>query len=110
MKASMLALGLILVSGSAMAADVQIFKEASITVCSADTVQCAPKLITASGARYFLDQSYAKAFLKRHGHMSRSDNKTIEVQEVMGVAIKERGHFPNPTALFDIVKVISIIE
>jgi hypothetical protein len=102
-------------ANGAVASDVQIFKNVTITTCGTRMMGCAPTLSFSSlsskgGKTYLVDQNYAEDFLKRHGHQSSEQNQRVDVREVMGIVTKEKGHFPNPTAEFEVIKIIKMIE
>lgn len=101
---------ILVLGGSAQAVEVKIFKDVDISICAAQLEGCASYMTTSAGSGYLVDQDYAKSFLKKHKHLTAETTKNISVKEVMGVVVKERGHFPNPMAEFTVIKAISIIE
>lgn len=90
--------------------NVQVYKNAKIRICGKDMMGCYAALDVGGLTDYLLDQNYAKAFLKKHGHLTSEKSKAITVKEVVVVINEEDGHFPNPTAKFLVAKVLKIIE
>ncbi len=56
-----------------------------------------------------LTSTPAAAFLGNHGHRAVPANAEIPVKEVRAEIVRESGHFPNPTAEFEVAKIKEII-
>ena len=109
MKKLLLSSILIASAGSSFA-NVEIFKDPVFVLCP-DQLQlpgCTPTLKTKEGQKHLVDSSYVSNFLQEH----KSEKFIVEVpvKEVMGVVVTEKGHFPNPTAEFSVIKIIKVIE
>jgi hypothetical protein len=84
-----------------------IFSHVTINICSQNLLGCAPNLVTAEGKTYLIDQTYAQQFI---GHPERLTPGSNSVHQVIGRITSETGHFPNPTARFDVIKIFSLSE
>jgi len=108
---SIVSVGLILsFANPVFALNVEIFKDVLIETCAKGSTGCAPRVSTDDGNSFLLDQAYSQEFLKKHDHLKSKESKVVGVQEIMGVKVKEKGHFPNPGYEFDVIKPIRIIE
>ena len=107
MKKLLLSSILIASAGSSFA-NVEIFKNPVFVLCPDQLPGCTPSLKTTEGQKHLVDSSYVSSFLQEH----KSEKFIVEVpvKEVMGVVVTEKGHFPNPTAEFSVIKIIKVIE
>ncbi len=86
---------------------VVILKNVTVTTCGVQLMGCSSQIILDDHSNYLLDTSSMKNFLNINGHLIAQDSKKINVSEIVGVVSKETGFFPNPTATFDVIRVLS---
>lgn len=100
----------LLTSHSFAANKTVVLKNVHITVCG-QVPGCAPRIYE-DGDRnnYLIDQKYAQEFLNKHQVEGNAPENHVAVKEALGVVVKEKGHFPNPTVEFEVFKAISIFE
>lgn len=96
----------------------QSFNNVTINICGAPGAPpmlggCASSLITNDNKNYLVDIEYSPTiitFLKKNGHHVAPESKNITVRAVTGSVVTEKGHFPNPGAEFEVIKITSITE
>ena len=82
---------------SSFGAQVEVFKNATITKCEKNRLGCAPRVLTDSGESFLIDKKYFGAV-----------PATLEEVEVIGIVETEKGHFPNPMAEFQVIKILKV--
>lgn len=110
-----LAVLVLLGAGVVKAEDAKVVKvfydtDAVITVCQKGIVGCAHR-IEVDGEDYLIDalgKGVREDFQAIIGaHQFHSQKRTLP-GKVVGFIVKEKGHFPNPTAEFNVFKALSL--
>ncbi|MEI6079905.1 MAG: hypothetical protein WCQ53_04635 [bacterium] len=84
-------------------------REATLKICPEHIVGCADRL-EVSKISYLIDpinDAAKSSFSKMTANRKKKEFSEIKVT-IDGCAVKEKGHFPNPMAEFDVIKLKSI--
>jgi hypothetical protein len=102
----------------AQVSHLSVFRNVKINICGEMMDGCAsyvtiePRRAGEQPLSLLLDMNYPEAqkFIKSHRQVVDRDNGgTVTALEVMGTVVKEKGHFPNPMAEFEVLKPIVIV-
>ena len=115
----LLILAISIISIQASALEIEIFKNATVNICGQRSLGCAHSVTLEDGRRLLLDRDYAGSLVNVHANSNYDGDDDpidytkptyIKTKEIMGVVVTESGHFPNPMADFEVIKVIKVIK
>jgi hypothetical protein len=101
-------LGLIVITTTVLSSEVKIERMTNVQLCYSNRAPGSTDVLVINGNYYLMDVLNEEKFsIKYLMNDLRAAGKCTNVT-VTGYIVKEKGHFPNPTAEFEVFKIMDL--